>query len=145
MAKGARISKALLKQLQAAGRVQDATGKAPAKRNGSKQKQALPRPTPEAILGMHEVLQRLGIEYRTEHHFHPVRKWRFDIAVESLMLAVEYEGIGSEVSRHTTSKGYTQDSDKYNAAQALGWKVYRYTWRNWRQFEEDLLNILKDE
>jgi len=42
------------------------------------------------------------------------RKFRFDYAIEEIKLAIEYEGIKSKKSRHTTLTGYSKDSTKYN-------------------------------
>lgn len=62
-----------------------------------------------------------------EYRFHPTRKWRFDFAYPDLKIAFEYEGIFSVKSRHTSITGFSNDCDKYNEAQWLGWKVYRFT------------------
>lgn len=77
----------------------------------------------------------------TEHKFHPVRKWRFDWSVNSIKLAIEYEGVFSSKSRHTTLKGYSVDTDKYRAAVILGWRVLRYTAINCRELENDLKEL----
>lgn len=82
--------------------------------------------------------QDLLVEYR----FHPERKWRFDWALPELKIAIEYEGIFSEKSRHTSVKGFTGDVDKYNAAQALGWRVFRYTAKNYKQVLTDLNKLI---
>jgi very-short-patch-repair endonuclease len=73
-----------------------------------------------------------SIPVTKEHRFHPERKWRFDFAVPDKMIAIEYEGLNSEKSGHTTLSGYTKDTDKYNAAQSLGWRVIRFTVKNYR-------------
>src|SRR5690606_7227576 len=69
------------------------------------------------------------LKYKVEEEFkfHPERKWRFDFAIPELKAAIEYEGLNSKKSRHTTLKGYSGDSTKYNEAQRLGWVVLRYT------------------
>lgn len=75
-----------------------------------------------------------------EHRFHPTRKWRFDLAWPTLMVAFEREG-GAWVkskcecgrvrtifkSRHHDRDGMEEDSAKYNAAAVLGWTVIRGT------------------
>lgn len=73
-----------------------------------------------------------------EFKFHPERKWRFDWCIEPLKVAFEYEGIYSKQSRHTNQKGYSRDTEKYNAAVALGWKVFRYTAATYKNLENDL-------
>lgn len=62
-----------------------------------------------------------------EHRFHPTRRWRFDYAWPALKVAVEYEGIFAQKSRHTTATGYANDAEKYSTAAALGWCVIRVT------------------
>lgn len=73
-----------------------------------------------------------------EHRFHPARKFRFDYCFPALKIAVEYEGIFSEKSRHTTVSGYTGDTNKYNAAQQLGWRVIRLTALNYETVLQQL-------
>ena len=62
-----------------------------------------------------------------EHRFHPVRKWRFDFAFPSQMVAFEFEGGVFTQGRHSRGVGLSADCDKYNEAQRMGWKVYRFT------------------
>jgi hypothetical protein len=64
---------------------------------------------------------------KSEHLFHPVRKWRFDFAWVSQLVAVEIEGGIWMSGRHTRGKGYEDDCYKYNEAALLGWKVLRFT------------------
>ncbi len=88
------------------------------------------------------VLKLLGVEYKAEACFHPTRKWRFDFAIVEHKIGIEYEGINSEKSRHTTITGYTEDANKYNEAQKLGWKVLRYTAINYKNITQDLKQII---
>ena len=62
-----------------------------------------------------------------EHCFHPTRKWRFDFAYPSHLLAIEVEGGVWSGGRHTRGSGFTKDCEKYNAALMNGWRVYRCT------------------
>ncbi len=73
-----------------------------------------------------------GILVVKEHKFHLERKWRFDFALPDKKIGIEYEGINSQKSGHTTLSGYTKDTDKYNEAQALGWNVIRFTVKNYK-------------
>lgn len=75
-------------------------------------------------------LMQDGVNVVFEHAFHPERKWRFDMAIPEYKIAVEYEGVVAKKSRHTTIKGYTEDCEKYNEAQQLGWRVIRVTAKN---------------
>lgn len=80
-----------------------------------------------------------------EYRFHPVRRWRFDYAIPLLKIAIEYEGIISRKSRHTSITGYTKDAEKYNEAAKMGWKVLRYTALNYKDLHRDLEFIIKNE
>ena len=80
--------------------------------------------------------------YETEYRFDDIRKFRFDWAIQSLKIAIEYEGVFSAKSRHTTVSGFSEDCTKYNLAIANGWKVLRYTAKNYRDLETDLKKLL---
>jgi len=60
-------------------------------------------------------LKHMNIEHICEFQFHPVRFFRFDIAIPSLKVAIEYEGImtikGGTKSRHTTVTGHSTDCE----------------------------------
>lgn len=68
----------------------------------------------------------------TEYQFDEVRLWRFDFAFEAVKLAIEYEGLFSEKSRHTTVQGFNGDIEKYTAAALQGWQVIRVTAVNYK-------------
>ncbi|WP_417867978.1 hypothetical protein [Xanthomarina gelatinilytica] len=96
----------------------------------------------KAILWM---FKRDGIipDYVAELEFHEVRNFRFDWAIPSMKIAIEYEGIFSKKSGHTTVMGYTKDCIKYNLATLEGWKVLRYTAKNYKEISNDLKYLLK--
>lgn len=98
---------------------------------------------PEAIKQMNLILAAEGKPFEREYKFHPKRKWRFDFAILDKKIAIEFEGIMSKKSRHTTAKGYTGDCDKYNEAQKLGWVVLRYTVISYTKLIQDLRELLK--
>lgn len=77
-----------------------------------------------------------------ELKFHPERKWRFDFAIPELMVAIEYEGLGFKKTGHTTSEGFTANTEKYNAGAGLGWKIYRYTYKNYKNVLNDLMKLI---
>ena len=87
-------------------------------------------------------LKSKSVDYVLESTFHPKRKWRADIAIPSLNVLIEWEGVMSAKSRHTSVTGFTNDCEKYNAAQLLGWKVLRYTVLNKSQFFTDIESLL---
>ena len=60
------------------------------------------------------------------------RRFRFDFAFPDRKVAVEIEGGGWLYGRHHRPKGYERDLEKYNLAQSLGWKVFRFTPKCWR-------------
>jgi len=61
-----------------------------------------------------------------EYRFHDKRRWRFDFAWPEQKLAVEIEGGVWTNGRHTRGAGFIADSEKYNTAALLGWKVLRF-------------------
>ena len=69
-----------------------------------------------------------GTPYKTEQRFHPQRRWRADVLFPTERLIVEFEGMGGEMGhegRHRSFMGAWYDMRKYNAAQELGYVVYR--------------------
>ena len=97
---------------------------------------------PIGLAHIKRTLERLAIVYVTELRFHAVRQFRFDIAIEARKICIEYEGIFSGKSRHTSLDGYTRDSIKYNLATTEGWRVLRYTAKNYKNFENDIKQLL---
>lgn len=69
-----------------------------------------------------------GPAMQREYRFHPERKWRFDFAIPSRMIAFEIMGgLYTPNSGHRSQAGIRRDYEKSNAAQELGWKVYSVT------------------
>lgn len=87
---------------------------------------------------------RYGKELRKEFRFCPDRKFRADYYVPRLNVLIEYEGVYSQTSRHTSLTGYANDCEKYNLAQIMGYKVLRYTAKNYRQLTADLERLEED-
>lgn len=92
----------------------------------------IPREKPKGIIWLEWNLLYWGnersLQLEQEYRFDEQRKWRFDFAFPALKIAVEYEGgIFMERSGHNSHKGIQRDVEKYNRAQALGWKVIRCT------------------
>ena len=55
------------------------------------------------------------------------RRWRFDLAWPSWMLAIEVDGGTFSRGRHTRGVGYERDCEKLNEAVLNGWHVLRVT------------------
>jgi len=85
---------------------------------------------------------RLIDDFILEYQFTSQRKFRFDYFIPCLNLAIEYEGIMSEKSGHTTIKGYTSDLEKYNLALILGYKVLRYNALNYKNSYTDIEKLI---
>jgi len=83
-----------------------------------------------------------GIQVVDEHKFSDGRKFRFDFAVPAHKIGIEYEGLMSEKSGHTTLSGYTKDTDKYNLATAEGWRVIRFTVKNYKTVISELEKLI---
>lgn len=87
----------------------------------------------------HMVLQIEGLQSRvraqlvglpdpvTELLFHPKRKWRFDYAWPTRMVALEVHGGIHSGGRHTRGRGFVEDRAKMNEATLLGWTVIEAT------------------
>lgn len=83
-------------------------------------------------------LRSLNIEVVPEYKFLPNRKFRADWYIPSLNLLIEYEGIMSAKSRHTSVTGYSKDSEKYNLATLAGYRILRYTTMNYKDLPKHL-------
>lgn len=102
----------------------------------------IPKDKPEGLQAIENFLKIAGIKYETEYRFDEVRRFRLDCAIVEKKIAIEYEGLMSKKSRHTTISGYVGDCKKYNFAQIRGWKILRYTAVNYKDFVEDLKHFL---
>ncbi len=111
-------------------------------KKSNRPKGIIPKPDPIGLTAIKNVLKATNIPFEIEYKFHPERKWRFDFAIIDKKIAIEFEGIFSKKSRHTTVMGYTNDLTKYNAGVALGWSILRYSAANYKNFIEDLKLLL---
>lgn len=68
-----------------------------------------------------------GPELTPEYRFAPPRRWRFDFAHPASRVAIELDGGTWTGGRHSRGAGYSGDCEKFNAAAALGWLVFRLT------------------
>lgn len=87
-------------------------------------------------------LKALKLEYGKE--FLPIKghQFRADFYIPSLDLLIEFEGVNSKKSRHTTLLGYTKDCEKYNLMSLAGYKLIRYTIINIHNVEADILALI---
>lgn len=143
MAKGIPFT---IADLEAKGFRDDGTGVfhwvRPDQRMDAPKKAVVHKEIPIGLIAIENVLKVANVEYEKEYKFSEKRKFRFDIALIKHKVGIEYEGIFSVKSRHTNVNGYTTDADKYNLAQAEGWKVLRYTAKNYKKFIEDIKQII---
>ena len=70
-------------------------------------------------------LRAVGISFKEEMEFHPIRKWRADFCITSAKLLVEIEGGGFVAGRHGRGAGLRSDCEKYAEAMILGYRVLR--------------------
>ena len=80
------------------------------------------------MFALHIRARHLPIPAR-EYQFDQHRKWRADFAFLSPKILVEIEGGVGGKSRHTSAKGFDDDSRKYSAAAIAGWMVLRFSTR----------------
>jgi hypothetical protein len=67
------------------------------------------KPEAEGLQFIKKQLDKNKIGYLTELQFAKPRKFRFDIAIPALNIAIEYEGLAFKKTGHTTSDGYTKN------------------------------------
>lgn len=72
------------------------------------------------------------------------RKWRLDWYIPAIKTGIEYNGIMSAKSRHTTITGYTGDMNKLNAAQQQGIRVLQFTPLNYKQLLTELNKLVQN-
>lgn len=89
-------------------------------------------------------LREHKVEYEKEFRFHPVRLFRFDFYFEfgGKKIGIEYDGLFASKSRHTTVTGFSRDIEKSNIAQLSGYIMLRYTAMNYKNFYNDLRQVL---
>lgn len=129
-------NKSLLEKLQKEGKIKNVIIPPDAKNRVK-----IPKEVGKYKLHIISVLERSGLKFVEELKFSPDRNFRFDWAIPKFKVAIEYEGIFSEKSGHTTLSGYKKDVVKYNLATILGWRVLRYTADNYLEIERDLNEV----
>lgn len=77
----------------------------------------------------------------TEYKFHPTRKWRFDY-YHPMGIGVEFDGLFSAKSRHTTVTGFSKDTEKLNAAAICGYTVMRYTALTYKNCKKEITELI---
>ena len=68
-----------------------------------------------------ELDEATGATWQREYRVSPRRRWRFDLALPKLKLAVEIDG-----RSHGRAKQQVSDCEKNNYAVAHGWRVLHY-------------------
>lgn len=85
------------------------------------------------------ILEDFKMDCILEYKFYDTRKWRIDIFIPDLKVAIELEGGVYTYGRHTRPKGFLADIEKYNKISILGLKLLRYA-----HVEHTYNDILKD-
>lgn len=83
-----------------------------------------------------------GLTLEHEFRFYENRKWRADWCIKELKVLIEYEGLGFKKTGHTTSEGFTANTEKYNQATAMGYRLFRYTYLNYKSIINDLNKLI---
>lgn len=127
--KGLKVVDPVLEQ-----RVKKAVGSTVKKAYSGKEKQYI-----------NDALVEIGVPFVKEHQFLENRKFRFDYCIISEKIGIEYEGIYSGKSRHTSMIGYSNDVIKYNLAVLDGWRVLRYTANNYLSVKNEVELLLNKQ
>lgn len=81
-----------------------------------------------------------------EYRFHPDRRWRLDFYSEKYRVGVELEGGLFTYGGHSRGAGYLKNLEKYNAATAMGIRLFRYGSTNqMAEFYNDLSILLQTD
>lgn len=91
------------------------------------------------------IKEDLNLDCVLEYKFHPVRRWRNDLFIPSLNIAIELEGGAYSNGRHTRGSGFLKDMEKYNNISILGYKLLRYAHvkHSYHNVIEDLTQYIK--
>ena len=101
------------------------------------------KPEPAGLSEIKSILIKNSVRFELEYKFHDKRKFRIDVYLPDYKIGIEYEGLVSEKSGHTTFEGYSKDCTKYNLALLdNGIKMIRYTAFNFNEFEQDINKII---
>jgi hypothetical protein len=101
---------------------------------------------PKSKLELDKLIENWCVENKFEFEkelifnkiFNTNRRFRFDWAIPELKLGIEYDGIMSKKSRHTTISGFMEDCNKLNIVTANGWSFFRYHTKNYKNFLTDI-------
>jgi very-short-patch-repair endonuclease len=84
------------------------------------------KPDPKALFPKLCKAQKIPVPI-AEHKFHVARKWRIDFAWPEYQVGLECDGGVFTQGRHTRGSGWLKDTEKLNAAAAMGWRMLRCT------------------
>lgn len=79
----------------------------------------------ETLLAIH--MKEVFGEAEPEYRFHPIRKWRFDVACPTYMVAAEVQGSIWTQGRHSRGVGMQSDMEKLNSALCMGWTPFTFS------------------
>jgi len=72
-------------------------------------------------------IRMAGLPEPVREHRFCERRFRFDLAWEDRMMAVEVQGGVWSQGQHVRGRGYQRDCEKLNTATLLGWRVFWVT------------------
>lgn len=90
-----------------------------------------------------DIIREMGYNVELEYKFIHDRRFRFDIAVPEIKVAIEYEGGIFTGGRHLRSTGYANDCKKYNLAVKHGWRLFRFTIVDMENIKNDLISLMR--
>ena len=137
-----------IKQLHQAGKIRGYKCSAPRNKKRGKRASRIPQPRAKALVWLDWNIQywcnERSLSMVPEFKFDQSRNWRFDYAIPAHKIAVEFEGgVFMEKSGHNTAKHYTKDTEKYNRAAVLAWRVIRVTALNYKTALQQLNELIK--
>ena len=86
-----------------------------------------------------------GIRLEKEFKFAKGRQYRADFALPDHFIIIEYQGLQSAKSGHSTLIGYTKDTERIKVANDLGYRVLYYTVLNYVNVLQDLEKLINSK
>ena len=87
----------------------------------------MPRDLPSDLINWLDLLTEGIPPPAKEWRFHPIRRWRLDLAWPALLIGIEMHGGTWAGGRHVRGYGFRKDREKMTTAAVMGWTILEFT------------------